>query len=177
MAIVSASPKEVPEEALEALNVEPGRCLFFACRNILICVYIGQADLAAALANEQAARTMARRYKGGRSFVGFILDGLPGPTPEAVPVFSRVLARSAELACIAYVLEGSGFWASGLRGMIGNAYRESGSAAQLKIGTSTDQISEWLSAQHARQTGVAIDAGALHAVLLKARSIAEDARR
>ncbi len=174
---MSALPKDPPAEALETLSVEAGRCLLFACRNILICAYIGQADLAVAQAHERNARTMARRHKDGRSFVGFILDGLPGPTPEALPVFSRLMARSAELACIAYVLEGSGFWASGLRGMIGNAYRDGGAAARLKIGTGANEISEWLSAQHAAQTGVAIEAGALLAALLKARSIAEDARR
>jgi hypothetical protein len=174
---VTALPKQAPADTLETLIVVPGRCLFFVCGNILICVWIGQADLAAAQANERAARTMARRYKTGRSFVGFILDGLPGPTPEAVPVFAKLMARSAELACIGYVLEGSGFWASGLRGMISNAHRESGAAARLRIATSAEGLSDWLSTQHAQHTGVTIQAAQLCAVLAKARAIAEAARR
>jgi len=136
----------------------------------MISVWLGQADLAAAKANERAAQIMARRYRAGRSFVGFILDGLPGPTPEAMAVFARLMARSAELACMAYVLEGSGFWASGLRSMIGNAHRESGAAARLKVGTTIDEIAEWLSSEHEQRTGVALSTAELHEALLKART-------
>ena len=173
---MSALPSQPSVESLETLIVEP-RCRFFACKNILIAVWIAQADVASALANERAARMMAQRFSAGRSFVGFVLDGLPGPTPEALPVFAKLMARSSELACIAYVLEGSGFWASGLRGMISNAYRESGAAARLKVGTSVEEIAGWLSTNHALHTGVAIGESELREVLLKARGVAEAARR
>jgi hypothetical protein len=162
---------------LETLVVEPGRCQFLAYKNIMICVWIAQADLASAKANERAARIMARRYSTGRSFVAFILDGLAGPTPDAMPVFARLMARGAELACMAYVLEGTGFWVSGLRSMLANAHRESGAAARLKVGTSADEIAEWLSAEHASRTGVAISVAELQEVLRNARNTPVATRR
>jgi hypothetical protein len=83
------------------------------------------------------------------------------------------MGQRGKLACIAYVVEGSGFWASGLRSMIANIYRESGAAARLKIDASVDAIAEWLSLRHKEVTGVAISEAELRSVLLRARSFSD----
>ena len=154
---------------METLAVEPGRCAFYAHKNITIGVWTGQADLRSAQATEGVARTMAARYPAGRSYVAFVLDGLPGPTPEATQVLTRVMGQREGLACLAYVLEGEGFWASGLRSMISNTHRESGAEGSLKVGTHADQIVDWLCVHHARKTGVALPPAELRAVLAEAR--------
>jgi hypothetical protein len=169
--MVAGPSQRSPGIALETLASERGRCVFLAYKNITIAVWTGQADLAAAQATERAARIMAARYRAGRSVVSFILDGVPGPTPEAGELLTRLMGQRESLACIAYVLEGSGFWASGLRSMITNAYRESGTASRLKIGTNADEIASWLSASHQHITGVAISQADLQQALQQARRL------
>ena len=161
--------QRAPGASLETLAGEPDRCALFAHRNLTVGVWLGQADLAAAQATERAARIMEARHPAGRSYVAFILDGLPAPTPDATDLFTKLMGQHDSLACIAYVMEGSGFWASGLRGMINNAYRESGAEGRLRIGTCVEEIADWLSQSHEKATSVAIPAEELRAVLLQAR--------
>jgi hypothetical protein len=159
-------------ESLEALDVAAGRCAFYAYKNIMIGVWIGQADLAAAQALERAAQTMVLRHPSGRAYVAIVVDGLLGPKPEAMPIFKKLMAERKGLGCLAYLLEGSGFWASGIRSMISNTYREGGGAARIKIGTTPQEIADWLSAQHAQTTGVVIAPNELCDVLTRARQLA-----
>jgi hypothetical protein len=171
--MVTGPSQRSPSSALETLTFERDRCVFLAHRNITIGVWTGQADVAAAQAVERAARIMAARHRAGRSYVGFILDGLPAPTPEATEILTRLMGQRDSLACIAYVIEGTGFWASGLRGMIANVYRNSGTAGTLKVGTSVDDVVGWLSKRHREATGVDVPEAELRDVLLRARSFAD----
>jgi hypothetical protein len=159
--------------SLEPLTSEPERCAFFAYKNITIGVWTGQADLAAAKAAERAAAIVAARYRAGRSYVGFLLDGLPGPTPEAAEILIRLMGQRDSLACIGYVIEGSGFWASGLRSLISNVYRESGTPGRLKIGTSVDEVAAWLSPKHLEATGLAVAEAELRDALVQARKLGD----
>jgi hypothetical protein len=163
--------QRAPGGPLEILSSEPGRCVFFAHKNITIGVWTGQADLAAAHAVEHAARVMASRHRAGRTYLAFVLDGLPGPTPEATQVFGRLIGQRDGLGCLAYVVEGSGFWASGLRSMINNMYRDSGASGRFKIGTSIEEVAAWLSVNHQRATGVAVSEEELREVLSQARKL------
>jgi hypothetical protein len=169
--MVAGPNQESPDSPLEVLAFERERCVFLAHKNITIAVWMGQANLAAAQATERAARIMGVRHRAGRSYLAVILDGVPGPAPEATELLARVMGQREGLACIAYVLDGGGFWASGLRGMIGNVYRESGAAGRLKIGTSDEEIAGWLSVKHQEATGVAVSEEELREVLRKARAI------
>lgn len=170
--VASPSPR-APIAPLEALTSERDRCAFFAYKNITIAVWMGQADLAAAKAAERAAGIMAARHRTGRSYVGFILDGLPGPTPEATEIFTKVMGQRETLACIAYVIEGSGFWASGLRSLVNNVYRESGAAGRLKVATSVEDLAVWLSPKHLEATGTAVPEPELREALLQARRLGD----
>jgi hypothetical protein len=171
--MVADSSQRSPSSDLERLTFERGRCVFLGYKNITIGVWSGQADVAAAQATERAARIMAARYRTGRSYVAFVLDGLPGPTPGATEIFTKLMGQRDSLACLAYVIEGSGFWASGLRSMIANAHRDSGAAAVLRIGTSVDDITKWLSERHTDATGVEVSEAEMRDVLLRARSCAD----
>jgi hypothetical protein len=163
--------QRAPGGPLEILTSEPGRCVFFAYKNITIAVWTGQADLAAANALERAARIMASRHRAGRTYMAFVLDGLPGPTTEATQIFTRLVGQGDGLGCLAYVVEGSGFWASGLRSMITNMYRDSGASRRIRIGTNIDEIAAWLSVNHGPATGVAVSEEELREVLSQARSL------
>jgi hypothetical protein len=158
-------------DSLETLVVERGRCHFSAYRNITISVWVGQANVAAAQAALGAGKEMARRHPHGHSAVCFVLDGLSGPTPDAQPLIAKVLGQRADLKCAAIILEGSGFWASGLRSMINNIHREGGGNAGLKIATTLAEVVAWLSENHQARTGVAIAPDALAEALSRARQL------
>lgn len=156
-------------DSLETLVVERGRCHFSAYKNITISVWVGQADVAAAQAALRAGKEMARRHPQGHSAACFVLDGLPGPTADAHPLIAKVLGQRSDLKCAAIILEGSGFWASGLRSMINNTHREANGNAGLKIATSLSDVVGWLAENHEERTGVAIAPDVLQEVLTRAR--------
>jgi hypothetical protein len=164
-------------DSLETIWVEHARFYFGAYLNISIAVWVGQADLNAAQAMLRASDGMAQRNPRGHSSVNFVLDGLAGPTPEAQPIFKQLLGRRAQLACAAIILEGSGFWASGLRGMLSNTHREAGGGVPLKIETSVDPLVGWFSEQHQARTKVELQPMQLRDVLLHARQLGERAAR
>jgi hypothetical protein len=171
------SPASPSIDSLETLSVERGRCHFSAYRNISISVWVGQATVPAVHAAQRAAKEMAARFPNRHSAVSFVLDGLPGPVPEALPLLAKVMGQRGALACVATVLEGSGFWASGLRGMLNNSHREGGGGVLLKIGTTIEDVADWLSEHHYDETGVALTPAQLREALTHARAFGERAAR
>lgn len=161
---------------VETVVLERGRCYFGTYRNIAIGVWVAQADRQAAEAALRMKEEMPKRCPGGHSSVVFLLDGLPGPLPEALPLLQKLWEKRTDLACTAMILEGSGFWASGLRSMVNNARREGGGEIPLKMGNSIAEIVHWLSALHAQKTHVLIPPSELTEALTFARKLAEQAR-
>jgi hypothetical protein len=155
--------------SVETLVVEPGRCHFSVYRNVAIGVWVAQANQAAAEAALRVAREMALRFPGRHSSVAFLVDGLPGPMPEAIPALTKLWEKRPDLACSAMIIEGAGFWASGLRSMINNMRREAGCDVPVNIGSSIEQVVPWLSAENARLTGQLIEPAELADALAFAR--------
>lgn len=162
--------------AVETLEVVPGRCQFSVYRNIAIGVWVAPADKPAAQAALRVAATMAQRFPGRHSSAAFLVDGLAGPLPEALPLLQKLWVKRSDLVCTAVIIEGAGFWASGLRAMVNNTRREGGGETPVKIGSAIDQVVDWLSVQHQQGTGVAIAPAELAEALAAARQLGEQAR-
>ena len=66
-----------------------------------------------------------------------------------------------DLRCVAAVVEGTGFWGSAMRSMMGNAHlaAHSETSSVMRIHGSIDEVMSWLPAEHARRTGVVLDRG------------------
>jgi hypothetical protein len=154
----------------EELGTEPGVYHYSAWQNISVGVWVGQATLPAVVNLFSVGGQMNRRYRTGHSSVVFIADMAPAPTPEAGDQLKRVFGAGSQLACMGIVLEGAGFWASGLRSMLANMHRTSGGNARMRIHTSIDSVADWLPAEHARLTGVRVDAQALRRALQELRA-------
>jgi hypothetical protein len=163
---ISFRPPPAPSSAL---LVEPGVYHYSAWQNINIGVWVGQATLRAAQGLLLIGKEMSRRYPGGHSSIVFVLDRLPAPTPEARELLGQLFKAGSELACTAVILEGSGFWASGLRSMIANMHRTAAGAVRLRVGTSVDEALDWFPAEHERCTGIMVDVAQLRMALLSAR--------
>jgi hypothetical protein len=143
----------VPRE----LRVAPGVYAYYGWKNVSVGIWVGQAVKSAVSGLVEMSHEMAKAYPGGRSSVVFVLDQLPGPTPDAQEEMQRVYA-SGGLECTAIVLEGTGFWASGIRSMTNNVRRAAASATLLRLSTSIEEVIDWLPAAHFEHTGVTLPA-------------------
>ena len=82
---------------------------------------------------------------------------------------SRFFGNGSSLMCNAVVLEGEGFWASGLRAMISNTHRSASGSVQVGVGTSIDEILGWFPEAHAKCTGIMVKTAELRTVLHELR--------
>jgi hypothetical protein len=144
---------------------EPQILHYCAWQNVSIGVWVGQATTAAVKAIVPVAGHLSRSYPTGHSSIAFILDKLPAPAPEANELMARIFGRGSELSCVAIVLEGTGFWASGLRSMIANMHRAARGSMRVRIATSIEDVLGWFPSEHARLTGIALDTPTLRSAM------------
>lgn len=173
----SLSPPADTYARHSVLHVEPGIYQYHAWQNVNVGVWVGQATYEATLKLIDVGKEMRRRYPAGHSSIVFILDKLAAPTPEARELLARFFSDGTSLMCNAVVLEGEGFWASGLRAMISNTHRGAAGSVQLRVGTSIDEILSWFPEAHAKCTGIALKSAELRPVLHEIRREAEAGAR
>jgi hypothetical protein len=170
--MVSRMPRAQPSPLeLEVLRLEPGIFAYCGWRNFSIGVWVGQATLPAVNGMLRMSEDLEQRFPHGRSSVIFVADKVPAPTPEAREAFARVY--TPKLSCTAMVLEGDGFWASGIRSMSANVHRSADTPALLRVHNDIEQVVAWLPQQHLAHTGVNVSAEELARVLRSARAEAE----
>jgi hypothetical protein len=157
-----SAPLSPPEDVL-VLRIEPRIYCYCAYRNVTVAVWVGQATVPALHEVGAISREMVRRYPDGHSSIVYILDKIPAPSPEASAAVAHTFAARNGLACVSVILEGTGFFGSGMRSMLSNARRnaEAESTALLKLNTSVAEVLEWLPEEHLRRTGVQLDGRAL----------------
>ena len=171
---LSAPLSFIPGERLEAtlFDVEEGRFRYSVWRNVSIGVWAGQADHDAAMRVIRLGQYMHEQFPHGHSSVVFVLPDAPAPTPEAQAVFSRLLDPRNALSCTAIVIEGAGFWASGIRSAITRMrIAEPASHTKLRMHDTLDQVLDWLPSAHRSSTGVELSRSAFKRVLTLARAL------
>ena len=169
----SKLPLPASATASTVLRTQPGIYEYRAWENISVGVWVGQATREAVVGIYDIMREMNERHPNGHSSVVFILDQLPAPTAEAQQEFTKLFSAPAEHMYSAVVLEGSGFWASGLRAMIRNAHDASNGAMHIRIGTTVDEIMQWFPEVHEKATGRALHPRLTRHALLQIRETGE----
>lgn len=149
--------------------VVPGVFHYNNWKNVSIGVWVGQATVAAVEALFRFGKDMVQLYPDGHSSVVFILDKLPAPPADARELLGTLFSARSTLACTAVILEGSGFWASGLRSMIANTHRTASGSVKLRVDTSIEEVLAWFPAEHARLTGIELDPEQLRGELVYSR--------
>jgi hypothetical protein len=138
------------------LRTEPGMFAFDAWKNVAIGVFVGQATLEGVQRVLSMSHELSQRFPEGRSTVVFVLDQLLGPPPEAQLAMKSVYEADG-LACLSLIIEGTGFWASGIRSMTNNVQRTVSKPMVHRVSTTLDEVVAWLPPLHFECTGVALD--------------------
>jgi hypothetical protein len=163
--------RAAPSSGVVTLRIEPRIYYYSAWQNLTLAVWVGQATGPSVRSLGDISREMVRRHPEGHSSVVFILDKIPAPTPEAREILDKVFHSRNDLSCVSVVIEGSGFWASGMRSLMGNTHRASAGATTtvLRLNTDIDDVVEWMPSEHLRRTGVELDPNEFRAALRHVR--------
>jgi hypothetical protein len=79
-------------------------------------------------------------------------------------------SHEERLGLAAIIVNGTGFWASALRGFATSVSLLIPKTVHVRICGSPEELNPWFPAEHARRTGVAIDPQMLVTVLTKAQT-------
>jgi hypothetical protein len=168
----SSSPQSLStgEITPRELRIAPGVYAYYGWKNVSVGVWVGQAVKSAVSGLVEMSYEMAKNHPTGRSSVVFVLDQLPGPTADAQEEMKRVYS-SGGLECTAIILEGTGFWASGIRSMTNNVRRDAATSTLLRVNTSIEEVIEWLPPAHLEHTGVTLPAPDFQRALVTIREL------
>jgi hypothetical protein len=170
---VPSRPIEAPASPFVVFDAEPDELVFGGWRNVLVAVWKTQATGAKVERLEKSIALMATRTPGIRSNVHVIVGGAELPTPEARAGFASLIKRNKnDVACVATVVCGEGFWASALRSATLGIQQVAGGSIESRMFGTVDAAATWLAPIHAIKTGVRLDVGELQAVLRAAPNAA-----
>jgi hypothetical protein len=153
-------------ESLEFLDGEPGVCRIAGLRNIMIISWSDRANGAAVVKLDHGSKRMVAAYPGGFSAIHIIADKAGVPTPDARSGLMKIMNEQAKsIACVGVVVGGTGFWASTMRSFITGMRFMTPRNFDLRLHGTTAELIEWLPKQHAKVTGISVDAKTLERVL------------
>jgi hypothetical protein len=161
------------------LYSEPHAFLFSSWQNVRIAVWARQATGPALERLDKITHEMVRVWPNGISSIHVARGDLrmssapPPPMAERLPTsearvgFKSLMERYAQLACVAVLIEGSGFGASALRSVITGMRIESLRTLPMRLCATIDEVVEWLPAEHHKLTGVRLEPEKLRETLLE----------
>jgi hypothetical protein len=162
--------KKIPEAAqsdqLTILDSEPGKFAIYGWQNITIVVWPNQATGPTVLRFAKVIQSVVEAHPEGISNVQIILDGAGVPTSEARAGFIDLMKQYAkQVACVAVVLLGGGFWASAIRAAVTGISMIAPHTFPLRMHGSMAEVAKWLPVEHLKRTGVHLDPQKLTSVL------------
>src|SRR5690349_405881 len=116
------SPQRSPsadEEEPFVHHAVPGAFLFGSWKNVVVAVWEAQATIAAVEHLAKVGEIVSRAHPEGRSNIHFIVTGAGLPEADVRAKFVELMKDKAdELACVAVIYGGTGFWASAFRSFV-----------------------------------------------------------
>lgn len=155
---------------LERIAEYPGVVTISGWQNLRIVSWVAQAT-GPAVDEVALAMDRSREYPQ-YSWVHLIRDGLGLPDADARAGFVRMMTeRSNELACVAVVVGGTGFWASAMRNAVIGLRVFAPRKFELRLHGTTDEVVKWLPGAHQRTTKVELPANLLREWLKQAQEL------
>ena len=154
------------------LDLDPGRFRFSVWQNVSITIWTAQATMEAGRRILKLSRELSRQFPAGRSQVMIVTAGTPPPDDDTTELLKEIYDPSlSRIVCIAAVLEGEGFWASGIRSRMTKMRIAAGNAMAIRTQETVEQVADWLPEEHATRTGVNVSAEGLKSMLLATRAL------
>ncbi|MET0591092.1 MAG: hypothetical protein ABW133_00230 [Polyangiaceae bacterium] len=164
--VLAEAARRARLEEPTVLDAEPGAFLFGAYKNIFVGVWESQATMNAVERMVKATNTMSELHPTGRSTIHIVVHGAALPTAEVRGHFVSTLKSHADqIACVAVVVGGTGFWTSALRSFVTGLRWLSPRSFDFRLCGSTYEVSRWLPNEHNKRTGIDIDPKRLVQVL------------
>jgi hypothetical protein len=168
------APASASSQASRAitLDLDPGRFRFSVWRNVSVTIWTDKMTNEAGHRILKLSRDLSRQMPGGRSQVLIVADNAPVPDEDTTELVREIYdPRLSRIVCIAAVLEGKGFWASGIRSKMTNMRIAAGNAMAIRTNDSVEEVATWLPEEHAQRTGVKFSANELRAMLVDVRAL------
>jgi hypothetical protein len=148
------------------LDSEPGAFLFGAWKNVFVGVWESQATKPAVDRMVRATDAMNDWCPSGRSTIHLVVDGAGLPTADVRAHFANALKKNAgQLACVAVIIGGTGFWTSALRSFVTGLRWLAPRSFDFRLCATVEELAKWVPAEHAKRTGIEIDPRRLVQVL------------
>ena len=148
------------------LDTEPGAFIFGSWKNVFVGVWESQATMPAVERMVRATNVVNDLYPNGRSTIHIVANGADLPTAEVRTHFVNALKKNAgQLACVAVVVGGTGFWTSALRSFVTGLRWLAPRSFDFRMSTTIEEVAQWLPAEHGKRTGVDLDPRRLAQVL------------
>lgn len=156
-------------------DLDPGRFRFSVWQNVTITLWTAQATMAAGHRILKLSRELQREFPQGRSQVMIVSAGTLAPDDATTELLKEIYdPKRSGIVCIAAVLEGEGFWASGIRGRMTNMRIAAGGGMAMRTQDTLEEVATWMPEEHAKRTGVQLDPATLTEVLLASRALGTD---
>jgi hypothetical protein len=169
-----SAPASGPSNETQAvtLDLDPGRFRFSVWQNVSITIWTAQATMQAGHRILKLSRELSRKFPDGRSQVMIVAAGAPAPDDATTELLKEIYDPNvSRILCIAAVLEGQGFWASGIRSRMTKMRIAAGNAMAMNTLDAVEQVADWLPEEHAKRTGVTLDPDVLTSVLVATRAL------
>lgn len=165
-------PKGTGEQRdLAVVDQYPGVFRAGVLGRVAIVAWIGRLETDSA---EQYARfyhDFIARLGGGRaSFVHLCTEGVALPSSGARATLAKLSENSDPLACVSVVIEGSGFWASAVRGFLTGMRLLGAGTLRIHEHSTVADVVAWLPAEHEKITGERLEPEQLAQYLAIAKS-------
>jgi hypothetical protein len=140
-------------------------------KNVLISFWTGASTPSGLAVHEQGLKPLYARYPQGLSSISFVVRGSYAmPNPEVRNELARLVREYAPLtAAAAIVVDGQGFLASAVRGVVTALTLVSPGATKLNVFNSAREVADWLPPIHLARTGIKVQPDELFALLESAQ--------
>lgn len=150
---------------------EDGQYVISAYKNVSVIVWAIAATADMVKRIEGIRDHIVSAYPQGRSSINVIVRDTPPPLEDGRAQLLTLTKRYAgELACNVAVVEGEGFWSSGMRGLITNFHWLEERQFKSRTCKTFEEVADWLPTPHKAMTSVALDPTELLSVLRSVRA-------
>lgn len=147
----------IEQRELAVVGEFPGVFRAGVVGRIAITAWLGQLTLESVEVYTRFIQQFSARLAGGRgSIVHLVNERVALPPSSTRPALAK-LAEKDDVACTSIVIEGSGFWASAVRGFVTGMRLLGPSTMRIHEHSTIADVVAWLPAEHEKLTGEHLD--------------------